>query len=108
VERRRVAVIVGLLLACVVGAAAYLAVTALVLDSDSESVVGRVTSVQPTPSGRTSEVCVTEGSGRLVCAEATANFLEIGHVEVNDCVRVKIVRGSALTELFHVPCAAPG
>ncbi|MEY2458205.1 MAG: hypothetical protein QOG30_35 [Acidimicrobiaceae bacterium] len=104
----RVAIVVGLVLACSVAVIGFLFLTAWALDSNNaEAAVGRVTSIQPTPSGQARELCVTEDSGRIECGAATVNFFEIGHVEVGDCVRVKVVRG-ALKELFHVPCAASG
>jgi len=102
-SRAKLAVVIGSAVAVVVGLVALLLVVPWVLDSESDSVSGRVVSLEP--SGSLVRVCVADERGRELCGEVVPSRLVDagGTIAVGQCVRIKVARSAAL-ELKRQEC----
>jgi len=100
-RRWRTVVVVGVVV--VLGLVALFLVVPWALDSESDSVSGRVVSVEP--AGSLARVCVTDGHGRTLCGEiAPSRLVDAGTtIAVGQCARIKVARGAAL-ELERQEC----
>lgn len=101
--RRFVFVVFGVAASCVAIAVALL-VTAWALGGDSQTVSGRVSSVEG--AGGLVRVCVVDaGSARTLCGEIAPDRLStnVGALVQGDCVRIKVARGAAL-EVNRAAC----